>query len=237
MQYQIAALYKFLPLNSPAALRDDLLARFTPANLRGTLLLAPEGINGTLAGTPEVIDELLAFLSQTTGLSRDEVKFAPTDVLPFHRLKFRLKKEIIAFHQATADPSQAGTYVAPQDWNALLADPEVLLLDTRNQHEYEVGTFQNAVNPQIDRFSDFAAYALRHLDPTRHKKVAMFCTGGIRCEKASAYLLAQGFPQVFHLKGGILKYLEDIPQEQSLYQGQCFVFDDRRGVTKSDLEP
>ena len=236
MQYTIAAFYRFFPLPGPAALRAQLLAAFTSETLRGTLLLAPEGINGTLAGSPETIDHLLQILHERTGLERAEVKFSHAPVPPFHRLKFRLKREIISFRRAQVDPTRPGTYVDPQDWNALVADPEVLLLDTRNTYEVEAGTFANAVDPHLDHFSDFVTYAEQHLDPARHRRIAMFCTGGIRCEKASAYLLQRGFPQVYHLKGGILKYLEDIPEEQSRYHGACFVFDHRRNVTHTDLK-
>ncbi len=229
-------LLPLLPLADPAALRAQLLSAFTPEILRGTLLLAPEGINGTLAGSPETIDHLLQILHVQTGLERAEVKFSHAPKPPFHRLKFRLKREIISFRRAQVDPTRPGTYVDPQDWNALLADPEVLLLDTRNTYEVEAGTFANAADPHLDHFSDFVAYAEQHLDPTRHPKIAMFCTGGIRCEKASAYLLQQGFPQVYHLKGGILSYLEQVSATESRYQGSCFVFDHRRTVTRADLK-
>jgi UPF0176 protein len=236
MPYTVAALYRFTPLPDPAALRDHLAATFTDSDLCGTLILAPEGINGTLAGAPETIDRLLALLADQTGLLRSDVKFSTADERPFGRLKFLLKAEIIPFRKAVVDPTQAGTYVTPADWNALLADPTVLLLDTRNHYESAIGTFAGATTPPLETFSDFATWATENLDPARTPKVAMFCTGGIRCEKASAFLLQQGFPEVFHLQGGILKYLEEIPAAETLWQGECFVFDRRTSLTHDDYE-
>jgi UPF0176 protein len=243
MTYTIAALYRFTPLPDAAALREQLRAAFLPADgddtgLCGTLILAPEGINGTLAGSAETIDRLLTVLAETTGLNRDEVKFSTTEDRPFGRLKFQLKREIIPFRKAAIDPiaDPIGHYVEPADWNELIADPGVLVLDTRNHYETELGTFANAVDPHIDTFSDFATWAREHLDPARHTRVAMFCTGGIRCEKASAFLLQQGFPEVYHLRGGILKYLEEVPAAQSRWQGECFVFDRRTAVSHADYE-
>jgi UPF0176 protein len=239
MTYTIAALYRFTPLADPAALRERLRATFPEhtTDLCGTLILASEGINGTLAGSAEAIDRLLTLLAETTGLDRSEVKFSTAEDRPFGRLKFQLKAEIIPFRKAIVDPTQAGHYVSAEDWNDLIADTEVLLLDTRNHYETELGTFAGAIVPPIDTFSDFATWAREHLDPARHTKVAMFCTGGIRCEKASAFLLQEGFPEVFHLKGGILKYLEDVPAAESRWQGECFVFDRRTSVTHADYEP
>jgi UPF0176 protein len=236
MTYTIAALYRFVTLPDAAALREQLRAAFTEADLCGTLILAPEGINGTLAGSADTIDRLLTLLAETTGLDRAEVKFSSSDERPFGRLKFQLKAEIIPFRKAVVDPTQAGHYVAPEDWNDLIADPSVLLLDTRNHYETQLGTFANAIDPHIDTFSDFATWAREHLDPARHTKVAMFCTGGIRCEKASAFLLQQGFPEVYHLRGGILKYLEEVPAAESRWQGECFVFDRRSAVSHADYE-
>jgi UPF0176 protein len=234
MPYTIAALYRFTPLPDAAALRERLRAAFTETELCGTLILAPEGINGTLAGSSDTIDRLLTLLTETTGLDRAEVKFSTADERPFGRLKFQLKAEVIPFRKAVVDPTQAGQYVAPEDWNDLIADPGVLLVDTRNHYEVELGTFAGAIDPQIETFSDFATWAREHLDPARHKKVAMFCTGGIRCEKASAFLLQQGFGEVYHLRGGILKYLEEIPAAASQWQGECFVFDRRTAVSHDD---
>jgi UPF0176 protein len=231
----IAAFYRFLALEAPAALRDDLRATFAATDLRGTTLIAPEGINGTMAGEPETIEALLTFLAERTGLSRSEVKFSTAEARPFRRLKFKLKREIITFRNAAVDPGRPGQYVDPTEWNALLADPGVLLLDTRNTYETAIGTFTGATTPPLDAFSDFSDYVQKNLDPTKHRKVAMFCTGGIRCEKASAYMLQQGFPEVFHLKGGILKYLEQVPEAASQWQGSCYIFDERVSVDHEDF--
>jgi len=228
--YTVAAYYRFLALADPSGLRDELRATFTATDLLGTTLVAPEGINGTMAGSPATIDHLLIFLAERTGLSRSEVKFSASEAPPFRRLKFKLKREIITFRNATVDTNHPGQYVDPKEWNALLADPEVLLLDTRNTYETAIGTFTGAVTPPLNTFSDFSDYVREHLDPTRHRKVAMFCTGGIRCEKASAYMLQQGFPEVYHLKGGILKYLEEVPAASSQWQGACYIFDERVSV-------
>jgi UPF0176 protein len=236
MTYTIAAFYRFVTLADPAALQSELTASFTEDELRGTILFATEGINGTVAAPTEVIDRLLALLADRVGLDRAEVKFSTSDELPFGRLKLKVKPDVLAFRKATVDATNAGTYVPPLEWNALLADPEVLLLDTRNRYEVEMGTFAGAVDPAIDTFSDFATYVREHLDPAKHRKVAMFCTGGIRCEKASAFMLQEGFGEVFHLKGGILKYLEEVPAQQSTWRGECFVFDRRRGVGHDDFE-
>ncbi len=235
MTYTIAALYRFVALPEPIALRDELRAAFADTDLRGTLLIAPEGVNGTLAGSPEVIDQLLTLLTEKVGLDRAEVKFSHAPERPFKRLKFRLKAEIIAFRKAKVDATQAGTYVEPHNWNTLVADPDVLLLDTRNHYETDLGTFAGAITPGIDTFSDFVTYVRENLDATRHQKVAMFCTGGIRCEKASAFMLQEGFSEVYHLKGGILKYLEDVPPQSSTWQGDCYIFDDRTSVGHEDF--
>ncbi len=231
MSCTIAAFYRFTPLADVPALRLALKQDLAALGLCGTLLLAPEGINGTLAGTEGAIEALLELLNRRFGLPREEVKFSQSAEKPFARLKVRVKREIITFRQAHADPSvQAGTYVAPEDWNALLADPDVLLLDTRNRYETRLGTFQDALLPPLEHFSEFADYARQHLDPARDRKIAMFCTGGIRCEKASAFLLSEGFAEVYHLQGGILKYLEEIPAQNSRWQGECYVFDQRMAV-------
>ena len=234
--FTVAAFYRFFALADPAALVEELRHTFTAPHLLGTTLVAPEGINGTMAGSAEAIDGLLHFLKERTGLERHEVKFSVTEAQPFRRLKFKRKREIITFRTEAVDPTRPGQYVAPEDWNALVADPEVLLLDTRNTYETEIGTFLGAVRPPLDNFSAFAAWVQKNLDPERHRKVAMFCTGGIRCEKASAYMLQQGFPEVFHLKGGILKYLEEVPKEQSQWQGECYIFDERISVRHEDFQ-
>jgi UPF0176 protein len=193
-------------------------------------LLAPEGINGTIAGTRQAIDRVLGYLRSDQRLSDLDYKESTALSPPFDRMKVRLKSEIVTLGVPEADPTQqVGTYVEPKDWNALIRDPDVILIDTRNQYEVAIGTFQGAQNPETASFRQFPDY-VQQLDPAQHPKVAMFCTGGIRCEKASALMLARGFQQVYHLKGGILKYLEDVPPEQSLWQGECFVFDQRVAV-------
>ena len=234
--FTVAAYYRFFALKDPAGLREELRAEFVGTELLGTTLLAPEGINGTMAGPAEAIERLLDFLGERTGLRRDEVKFSSAEVQPFRRLKFKLKREIITFRNAIADVTKAGEYVEAREWNALIADPEVLVLDTRNAYESEIGTFRGAVAPPLGTFSDFATYVRENLDPEKHRKVAMFCTGGIRCEKASAYMLEQGFPEVFHLKGGILKYLEDVDVGASRWDGECYIFDERVSVGHGDFE-
>ena len=198
---------------------------------RGTILIAPEGINGTLAGPQDGVATMVAHLDRRCGIGRGELKFSAAEDWPFARTKVRIRPEIITMRAPEADPSRrVGTYVAPSDWNALIDDPEVLVLDTRNRYETKVGGFAGAVDPAIDSFTDFKAYVETALDPAEHRKVAMFCTGGIRCEKASAYMLSKGFESVFHLKGGILQYLEDVPQEDSRWEGDCYVFDGRVAV-------
>ncbi|MEX2962587.1 rhodanese-related sulfurtransferase [Microbulbifer sp. TYP-18] len=226
--YTVCALYKFVCLDDFESLRQPLLNVMLDNRVRGTLLLAREGINGTVAGSPGGIDALLAYLQSDPRLADLEHKESFTDSAPFRRSKVKLKREIVTMGVEGIDPRRAvGTYVQPQDWNALISDPEVLLIDTRNDYEFQVGSFANAVNPKTDSFREFPQYVQEHLDPDRHKKVAMFCTGGIRCEKSTAYLKEQGFEEVYHLRGGILKYLEEVPEEQTLWRGECFVFDDR----------
>jgi UPF0176 protein len=232
----VAAFYCFVRLDDPQALRERLAAAFSEDMLCGTILIATEGVNGTVAANEAVLDALLLLLRNECGLERSAVKFSRADEKPFGRLKIKVKDEILAFRKASVDPTKAGTYVEAGDWNAVIETPGVLLLDTRNEYEVEMGTFAGAVDPGIVMFSDFVTYVREKLDPARDKKIAMFCTGGIRCEKASAFLLQEGFGEVFHLRGGILKYLEDVPLEQSLWRGDCFVFDRRRGVGHEDFE-
>ena len=197
-------------------------------NVRGTLLLAQEGINGTIAGGRTAIDAVLTWLRSDPRLADIDHKESLADKSPFNRTKVKLKKEIVTMGVEGIDPKRVvGTYINPKDWNQLISDPEVLLVDTRNDYEVRVGTFKQAINPQTDSFREFPHYVKDHLDPKRHNKIAMFCTGGIRCEKSTAYLKEQGFTDVYHLQGGILKYLEDVPPEDSLWEGECFVFDDR----------
>jgi UPF0176 protein len=227
---KVAALYQFVSLPDYRDLRDPLRALCAALEIKGTLLLAAEGINGTIAGSAEAIDALLAQLPEVFGSRLDnlELKFSSAQTPPFQRLKVRLKKEIVTIGDRSLDPARkAGTYVDARDWNTLIAAPDVTVIDTRNAFEVAHGTFDGALDPKLARFGEFPDFAARALDPAKHKKIAMFCTGGIRCEKASAYLLAQGFAEVYHLKGGILKYLEEIPQAESRWRGECFVFDER----------
>lgn len=235
-QTVVCALYKFVTLDDFESLRAPLLDIMLENRVRGTLLLAREGINGTVAGNREGIDNLLAWLKRDPRLADLDYKESHTDIAPFRRSKVKLKREIVTMGVEGIDPRRSvGTYVKPRDWNALISDPEVLLIDTRNDYEYQVGSFRNAVNPNTDSFREFPQYVRDNLDPAKHKKVAMFCTGGIRCEKSTAYLREQGFEEVYHLQGGILKYLEDVPKEETLWDGECFVFDDRVTVNH-DLE-
>jgi UPF0176 protein len=232
MPYEVAAFYQFAALPDFRELREPLRAICAHLELKGSVLLAPEGINGTLAGCAE---EITALIGKLRGgdlfggrLDHLELKFSQASVMPFQRLKIRLKKEIVTLGAAEADPARrVGIYVDPADWNDLIAAPDTLLIDTRNAFEVAMGSFAGAVDPGINSFGQFKEFAARHLDPAKHRKVAMFCTGGIRCEKASSYLLARGFAEVYHLKGGILGYLEGVPEAQSRWRGECFVFDDR----------
>jgi UPF0176 protein len=227
----VAALYKFVALEDFQSLREPLLAVMTDNGVKGTLLLAAEGINGTVSGSRAGIDALLAWLRNDPRLADVEHKESYCAEQAFQRTKVKLKQEIVTLGVPGVDPNRAvGTYVEPQDWNALISDPEVLLIDTRNDYEVAIGTFEGAIDPGTRTFREFPEYVRQHFDPARHKKVAMFCTGGIRCEKASSFMLGEGFAEVFHLKGGILKYLEEVPQEQSLWRGDCFVFDNRVSV-------
>lgn len=228
----VAALYKFVTLEDYQEIQPRLLAACQEAGIKGTLLLSLEGINGTVAGSREGIDAVLGYLRQDPRLADLEWKESFCVANPFYRMKVRLKKEIVTLGIPGVDPNKVvGTYVEPKDWNALISDPDVIVLDTRNDYEYEIGTFKGAIDPQTETFRQFPQYVKENLDPKKNKKVAMFCTGGIRCEKASAYMLQEGFEEVYHLKGGILKYLETVPQDQSLWEGDCFVFDGRVGVT------
>ncbi|MFT4924441.1 MAG: UPF0176 protein [Phenylobacterium sp.] len=227
----VCALYKFVRLENYTALRAPLQATMEANDIRGTLLLAEEGINGTVAGHREGIDNLLKWLSEQPHLDNIVSKESYDQEMPFYRTKVKLKKEIVTMGVEGIDPLRVvGSYVKAKDWNALISDPEVLLVDTRNDYEIQIGTFKNAVNPNTETFREFPAYVAENLDPQKHKKVAMFCTGGIRCEKSTAYLKEQGFDEVYHLEGGILKYLEEVPEEDTLWQGDCFVFDNRVAV-------
>ena len=232
MSYTIVAFYKFVPFADFADWQASLLAHCKEQGIMGTILLAAEGVNGTISGpTREAVDTALDYLRNDERFVDLETKFSTTEKQPFNRLKVRLKKELVPLGVPGVSPNKmVGTYVAPKDWNALISNPEVTLIDTRNDYEVGVGTFKGAVDPDIQVFRQFADYSQENLDPDKHKKVAMFCTGGIRCEKATSYLLEQGFEEVYHLKGGILKYLEEVPEKDSLWQGECYVFDKRVSV-------
>jgi len=233
----ITALYKFVALEDYRSLKNALDELCERHGLKGTLLLAHEGINGTVAGSVQATQALLDFFKNDARLADIAWKQSYADKVPFFRMKVRLKKEIVTIGLTEVDPRQrVGEYVKPKDWNSLISDPEVLLIDTRNDYEYEVGTFDGAINPNTNNFREFPKYIHTNFDPDKHKKIAMFCTGGIRCEKASSYLLDQGFKEVYHLEGGILKYLEDVDRQDSLWQGECFVFDQRVTVDH-DLKP
>ena len=224
----VCALYKFVTLENYQALREPLHDVMDAHQVRGTLLLASEGINGTIAGSRQAIDSVLDWLHSDPRLADLDHKESLTNTMPFNRTKVKLKKEIVTMGVQGIDPKRVvGTYVSPKDWNQLISDPEVLLVDTRNDYEFKVGSFKNAINPNTVSFREFPQYVRDHLDPAKHKKIAMFCTGGIRCEKSTAYLKEQGFDQVYHLKGGILKYLEEVPAQETLWEGECFVFDER----------
>ena len=227
----VAALYKFVALPDYHELREPLLDACISAGAKGTLLLAEEGINGTIAGSRETIDSVLAYLKSDSRLADIDHKESLDERIPFYRMKVKLKKEIVTMGIGGIDPnSLVGHYVEPKDWNDLISDPEVTVIDTRNDYECDIGSFKGAINPQTTTFREIPEFVEKNLNPNKQKKVAMFCTGGIRCEKSTAYLLDQGFEEVYHLKGGILKYLEETPKEESLWQGECFVFDNRVAV-------
>ena len=234
--YVVCALYKFVRLEDYQELRTPLFNIMDENDVRGTLLLANEGINGTISGSRRGIDTVLGWLQSDSRLNQITYKESYTDKSPFKRTKVKLKKEIVTMGIEGIDPNKSvGTYVEPQKWNDLISDPDVILVDTRNEYEYEIGTFKNAINPHTDNFREFPKYVEENLDPEKHKKVAMFCTGGIRCEKSTAFLKEKGFHEVYHLQGGILKYLEEVPKEDTMWEGECFVFDDRVAVNH-DLE-
>ncbi len=227
----IAALYHFTRFERPEALKEPLLALCLAQGVKGTLLLAPEGVNGTIAGPRAGIDAVLAHLRALPGCDGLEWKEAQSEVPPFPRMKVRLKREIVTMGQPEVDPrARVGHYVAPEDWNALIRDPEVAVIDTRNDYEVAIGSFEGAIDPQTKSFGEFPEWWEQNKERFHNKKIAMFCTGGIRCEKSTNYLLGQGVEEVYHLKGGILKYLEEVPEEESAWQGDCFVFDARVSV-------
>jgi len=228
----VAAFYRFARFDDPAALKGPLLALCTEEAVKGTLLLATEGINGTIAGSADSISRVLDHIRALPGCADLDVKFSAAPTMPFGRMKVRIKREIVTMGEPGIDPAASvGTYVAPQDWNALIADPETIVIDTRNAYEVAIGTFPGAINPETRSFREFPAWFRRErerlLGTGRAPKVAMFCTGGIRCEKSTAFLKAEGLEDVYHLQGGILRYLEQMPPAQSFWQGECFVFDER----------
>ncbi len=229
--FKVAALYRFCRLGDPAALRQPLNSFCAARGIRGTLLLAREGINGTVAGSDAAIDELLSWLGEEAGISDAEVKFSRADEMPFHRLKVRLKREIVTMGVDGVDPLEdVGAYVDPADWNRLIDDPDTVVIDTRNAYETAIGSFAGAVDPGTASFREFPEWIERNRSSLEGRRIAMFCTGGIRCEKATSYMKSLGFSDVHHLKGGILRYLEEVPAAQSRWRGECFVFDERVSV-------
>ena len=229
--YIVCALYKFVSIQDIDSTKSKIEAFCEKHMIKGTILVAYEGVNGTVAMESDHVDALIASLCDITGAKEIDHKLSYTDVMPFYRMKVRLKKEIVTIGDASVNPNdQVGTYVDPHEWNHLILDPETFVLDTRNDYEVEIGTFKNAVDPKTSTFREFPDYVKENLDPKKHKRVAMFCTGGIRCEKASSYMMKEGFEEVYHLKGGILKYIEEMKQEDSMWEGDCFVFDNRVSV-------
>ena len=238
--FKIAALYKFFSISEPELLQDKIRDHFKQLKIKGTILVAHEGINGTISGSDLSIDAAIDFLKKINGCSKLDVKYSESDKDPFIRLKIKLKQEIVTIGDTSIDPNKiVGNYVSPDEWNLLIQDEDTIVIDTRNDYEYSIGSFKNAINPNTQKFREFPSWVEKNNfsdEDKKSKRVAMFCTGGIRCEKASSFMKDYGFDEVFHLKGGILKYLEDIPQENSLWEGECFVFDDRVSVNHN-LEP
>ena len=240
---KVAALYRFVFFDAPEKLQPLIQEQCNASGIKGTILLAHEGINGTVAGAPEAIDALVAFLRAFPGCAELDVKYSHANEMPFYRMKVRLKKEIVTLGVDGIDPKrEVGTYVQPEDWNALISDPDTVLIDTRNDYEVAIGTFEGAVDPRTKSFSEFPEWFRTHREELAagKTKFAMFCTGGIRCEKSTAFLKAEGVDEVYHLEGGILRYLENIPAAQSKWQGECFVFDERvsvkHGLELGDME-
>lgn len=231
MTVLVATFYKFVTVEDCESLQRSLQGLCESFDMRGTILLATEGLNATVSGQEDRVHEFLGILRQDGRFADLTAKFSTADEHPFERMKVKVKAEIVTLGQPEANPTeQVGTYVCPSQWNEIIADPNVVLVDARNNYEVGIGTFKGAINPQTESFRQLPDYLTTHLDPQHHPKVAMFCTGGIRCEKATAYLLKQGFQEVYHLQGGILKYLEEIPETDSLWEGECFVFDGRVAV-------
>jgi len=230
----VAALYRFAAMGDLPMLRERLRTLCNGLTIKGTLLIAPEGINGTIAGSDAGIDTVVAALRELPGCAELDVKYSRAPALPFQRMKVRIKREIVTMGQPQVDPLAPGHYLSSEEWNALIADPDTVVIDTRNDYEVAIGTFERAIDPGTRSFREFPEWFRLHreelLGQGKPPKVAMFCTGGIRCEKSTAFLKAEGIEEVFHLKGGILKYLEEVPEEQSRWQGECFVFDERVSV-------
>ena len=228
MTYIIATFYKFVALDNLEGRKKAIAAYCSSQDIKGTILLASEGINGTIAGSRQAIDTIMAWLLSHEAFADLEHKESTATSLPFARMKVKIKREIVTLGITKVDPNhQVGQYVSPKEWNQVIRDPEVTVIDTRNDYEVGIGSFQGAIDPKTQSFRQFPEYVAQNLDPKQHPKVAMFCTGGIRCEKASSYLLSHGFKEVYHLQGGILKYLAEVPAEESLWEGECFVFDER----------
>jgi len=229
----ITSFYKFVPLNDFELMREPILNKMHEINIKGTILLAHEGINGGFAGTQDQMNLFYDYLHSYAPFADLNFKETFDELNPFEKAKVKLRKEIVTMGVPSVEPTNApDTYMTPEQWHEFIQDPDVILLDTRNDYEYELGTFKNAINPQIENFREFPEYVEKHLKDKKDQKIAMFCTGGIRCEKTVAYMRAQGFEQVYQLHDGILKYMESIPEEQSLWEGSCFVFDERVAVDK-----
>ncbi len=234
MNYVVSTFYKFAPLQNHEALKEPLLREMKRSDIKGTIILAAEGLNGTVCGTAPAIDCLTAYLKNHPALSKTIFQTSFSDFNPFDKAKVKLRKEIVTLGVDNIDPLAAtGAHLTPKEWNELLSDPDVLVIDTRNDYEVKLGTFKGAVNPQTDNFRDFPAFVTKELSSNKNKKIAMYCTGGIRCEKSTALLKKEGFSQVYQLHGGILNYLNSIPEEESLWEGSCFVFDNRVAVDKN----
>jgi UPF0176 protein len=237
MSFTLVSFYKFVNISDLDKKQASLLKLCQDFKLKGTIILAPEGVNATIVGQKFSVDKVINYLENNLCLGELEVKTCEVESIPFQRMKVKIKTEIITFGVSQANPhKQVGTYVTPQEWNKIISDPEVTVVDTRNEYEFKIGTFKRAQNPHLDSFNQFPDYIQHNLKPEKNQKIAMFCTGGIRCEKATSLLLKEGFEQVYHLKGGILKYLEEVPLEESLWEGECFVFDERVAV-KHGLAP
>ena len=235
--WKIAAFYHFTDLPDFHAWAERTVDHGLEVGLRGTVIFAPEGVNSTCAGSHAAVDSMIALLKSDPRFAGMDVKYSYADFNPFPKFKVKQKPEIVTFRQAGADPREAvGTYLEPEEWNELIADPEVITIDTRNDYEVEVGRFRGAINPRTDDFTAFAQFVDEHLASQKDKKIAMYCTGGIRCERSTAYLKQKGFAKVYHLKGGILRYLEMMPRSQSRWEGDCFVFDYRVAVDHN-LQP